>query len=83
MLTLEALQEMRLTAQMCDDYSQYKREMAAVEQLERDMGLHREAPAVRQEIPVIPKIPSRGHKARDINHALEMMEEFFSTGKIA
>ena len=81
MIDIETIQEMRLQAQMCDDYSQWKREMDAIERLERDLGVNNRPPVDQPKVAPIKReyVPRKGHvRANSIDHALELMDQFFN-----
>ena len=80
MIDLETIQEMRLQAQMCDDYSQWRREMDTIERLERDLGINNRPPVDQPKVAPVKReyVPQEGHvRANNVNHALELMNQFF------
>lgn len=89
MITREQLADMRLAAEMCDDYSQWEREMAEVRRLEAELdrlegktgeaSLNAAGAPTPKAAPVrpIPKRPSGGIRCNSIEEALAVLESRF------
>lgn len=81
MITREQLAAMRLAAEMCDDYSQWKREMAEVRRLEAELDRleGKTGAPTPKAAPVrsIPKRPSGGIRCNSIEEALAVMDRLF------
>jgi hypothetical protein len=81
MITREDLAQMRLAAEMCDDYSQWKREMAEVRRLEAELDRleGKTGAPTPKAAPVrpIPKRPSGGIRCNSIEEALAVLESRF------
>lgn len=64
--------ELRLQAQYADDFTQYRREMAEADRLERQLGLTKATPRTNPE--PAQRRPTGRLVATSIAHALELME---------
>ena len=72
MITPQDIQQKELAAQHCDDFTQYKREMAEVERLKAVLWGRRATTQVRNR--PSQKRPTGRRTATSVNHAIEMME---------
>jgi len=84
-LTREDIAQMRLAAEMCDDYSQWKREMAEVRRLEAELDrlegkTGAPTPQAKPYQP-IPKRPAPGIHCKSIEEALAVMDRVFGLKK--
>lgn len=82
-LTREDLAQMRLAAEMCDDYSQWKREMAEVRRLEAELDRleGKTGAPTPKAAPVRPiqKRPSGGTRCYSMEEALAVLEQRFGS----
>lgn len=81
MITREQLAQMRLAAEMCDDYSQHKKEMAEVRRLEAELDRleGKTGAPTPKAAPVrsIPKRPAGGIRCNSVGEALAVLEASF------
>ena len=75
----EEVAEMRLRANMTDDYNIWRCEMRAIDEIEIAMGYKE---ITKDEATVTPQprpyVPQKGHvRANNTQHALELMNQFF------
>lgn len=75
----EEVAEMRLRANMTDDYNIWRCEMRAIDEIEIAMGYKE---ITEDKPPVTPQprtyVPQKGHvRAESVEHAIQLMKEFF------
>lgn len=73
-MTREEYHQLRLAAEHCDDYTQYRREIAEIERKARQAGIIR-SPAHFQGKSVTPikRRPTGRVRARDARHAVQLI----------
>ena len=72
-MTLDQINQMELAAQHCDDYAQWRREMAEVARLRAEHGGTSRVtqPSVQRAV----RRPTGRQTATSISHALELMDQ--------
>lgn len=80
MIDRQTLSEMRLRAEMCDDYSRYNHEMAYIRELEGMLHEDEEVHLIERPKP-IPKVSPKSVSCRTMGEAMDALDHIFSRTK--